>query len=81
LHRGVEASTNLASPGLGQYNGSQFVKINPARRFLMKAVITLLCALAFGLSGIAFAGADSPSQAAPKVDCKKDPTNPACPKK
>jgi hypothetical protein len=47
----------------------------------MKAVITLLCALAFGLSGIAFAGADSPSQAAPKVDCKKDPTNPACPKK
>ena len=47
----------------------------------MKAVIALLCALAFGVSGIAFAGTDNPSQASPKVDCKKDPTNPACKKK
>jgi hypothetical protein len=46
----------------------------------MKAITALLCALALGLSGIAFAGADNPSQSAPKVDCKKDPTNPACKK-
>jgi hypothetical protein len=45
----------------------------------MKAIIALLCALSFGLSGIAVAGAgDNPQQAKPKVDCKKDPTHPDC---
>lgn len=44
----------------------------------MKAIIALLCALSFGLSGIAFAGTSDPSQAAPKVDCKKDPKHPDC---
>ena len=46
----------------------------------MKAVIALLCALGIGFGGMAFAGTDNPSQSAPKVDCKKDPTHPDCKK-
>ena len=61
-------------------NGSQVRETNPLRRFVMKAVIALLCALGIGFGGIALAGSDNPSQA-PKVDCKKDPTHPDCKKK
>lgn len=44
----------------------------------MKSIIALVCALGFGLSTLAIAGAGDPQQAKPAVDCKKTPMHPDC---
>jgi hypothetical protein len=49
---------------------------NP-RRPVMKTIV-LLCALAFGFSGMAYAAPNDPQQSKPPVDCKKNPTDPSC---
>ena len=42
--------------------------------------ILLLCALAFGINGVAFAAPNDLQQAKPPVDCKKTPDDPSCKK-
>jgi hypothetical protein len=42
--------------------------------------IVLLCALAFGINGVAFAAPSDPQQSKPPVDCKKTPDDPSCKK-
>jgi hypothetical protein len=42
--------------------------------------ILLLCALAFGTNGVAFAAPSDPQQSKPPVDCKKTPDDPSCKK-
>jgi hypothetical protein len=51
------------------------------RSVLMMALLAALTGTSFaGVTGSPYGVADSPSQAQPPVDCKKDPTDPRCKK-